>query len=141
MNSFLILKYFTSYFNFKNYRSFFFCKKLITKKVKFRLRNFFFFFELRISNLLKKFGFVKRNFYLYNIKSSFLLFNKDKKFFLYVKNKNYIVKVGDLISLNYKYYGINRFYKYFYNSFIEVNYNIKSFNILRLPFINEILKR
>ena len=43
MNSFLILKYFTSYFNFKNYRSFFFCKKLITKKVKFRLRNFFFF--------------------------------------------------------------------------------------------------
>ena len=139
-NSILLKKYFISYYNYKNSRKFFLNKNSLKRKINFRLRNFFFFFELRISNVFRKLGFKKINFISKNYES-FILFNKFGKFKLYLKNKNYILSKYDLIILNYKYYKINKFYKYYYNSFFEVNYKIKSLIFLRFPFINEILKR
>ena len=139
-NSSILKRYFVSYFNYKNIKNFHNSKVIIKKKFNFRLRNFFFFFELRITNLLKRLGF-KKNLHFFKNYESFFLFNKFSKFSLFLKNKNYILKKNDLIVLNYKYYYFNKFYYYFYNSFLEVNYNIKSFYLVRLPFLNEIIKK
>ena len=140
INSFIIKKYFISYFNFKNIKQFNYSKLRINKKFNFRVKNFFIFFELRISNILKKLGFVKKLF-IYKNYENFICFNKYKKFKIYFKSKNYILKIKDLISLNFKYYKINRFYYYNNISFIETNLKLKSFYLIRYPYISEILKK
>ena len=139
-NSFVIKKYFISYFNFKNLKQFNYSKLKINNKVNFRLKNFLIFFELRISNILKRLGFVKKLF-IYQNYENFICFNKYKKFKIFFKNKNYILKIKDLISLNFKFYKINRFYQYSNIPFIECNLRLKSFYLIRYPFINEILKK
>ena len=58
---------------------------------------------------------------------------------MFIKNLNYIVKINDLIVLNYKFNTINKFYRFNLNNFLEINYNIKSLYVVRYPYISEIL--
>ena len=137
-NSIFFSKFIRSYYNLKNNNKFLFYKKLLRKKFGFRLKKFFLFFELRITNILIKLGFNKLFFFKkYN---KFIIFKKYNKFIILCKNINYIVKVNDLIVMQWKFYYINRFYNFYLNSFLEVNKNIKSFYVVRLPHISEIIK-
>ena len=138
-NSFLIKRYFISYFNLRNFKKYFNSKIILKKKFKFRLRNFFLFFELRLKNVIRRLGFTRSD--TSNKYYNFILIKKLKKLILFYKNKNYIVKIGELVILNYKSFWINNFYLFFYNSFFEVNYNIKSFFLIRFPYLNEIIKK
>ena len=105
------------------------------------MKNFFIFFELRISNFLRRLGFIKFKSFIYKKYENFILYNKYKKFKLFFNNKNYILKNKDLVSLNSKYYKLNKFYYYINISFTEINIYLKSFYMIRYPFINEILKK
>ena len=78
---------------------------------------------------------------MYKKYENFICFNSNNKFRLFFKNKNYILKIKDLISLNSKYYNLNKFYFYKKISFLEIKYTLKSFFLIRYPFINEILKK
>ena len=71
---------------------------------------------------------------MYKKYENFICFNKYNKFKLFLKNKNYIIKVKDLISLNYKYYKLNKYYNYRKISFIEIKYNLKSFFFNKISF-------
>ena len=137
-NSYIIKKYFLSYYNIRNIKKYKSLKILLKKKFFFRTRNFFYFFELRISNIIKKLGFLKKDF-IYLKYNNFFIFNKNTLILL--KNKNYLIRLKDLIVLNYKYYKLNKFYYYYYNSFLEVNYSIKSFYLSKFPSLNDLSKK
>ncbi len=138
-NSIVLKRFFNSFFNIKNIKKFSVLKLICKRKFNWRVRNFFFFFELRIFNILRRLGFVQNSF-LFNSYNKFFLFKKFNSFF-FIKNSNYMVKLDDLVVLNFKFYKFEKLNFFFLNSFLEVNYKIKSFFLIRLPFLSEILKK
>ena len=136
--SIVLNRFLRAYFNIKRFKKLSYLVFFLKKKLNNRLRNFFFFFEMRVANLLLRLGFIK-SIYYFKKYSKVVLFKAHKKGYLLVKNINYTVRVNDLVSLFFKTSFLNKFYIYNLSNFLEINYFIKSFFVVRFPFISEIV--